>query len=62
MIIIELKQDILKYIFDNKDEYQLTNATIDNFREYIYNAKGEYLIGGELIAEFITKAINLITK
>lgn len=62
MIIIELKQDILKYIFKNKDEFQLTNTTIDNFREYIYNAKGEYLIGGELIAEFITKAINLITK
>jgi len=58
--IMELKQQIIKYIFDNKDQFQLTNATINNFREYIYNSKGEYLIGGELIASFITKAIDLI--
>lgn len=57
---MELKQQIIKYIFDNKDDFQLTNATVNNFREYIYNAQGEYLIGGELIAQFISKAIDLI--
>lgn len=57
---MELKQHIIKYIFDNKDDFQLTNATIKHFHNYIYDSNGEYLIGGELIAGFIKKAIDLI--
>lgn len=59
---MQLKEKIIKYIFDNKDQFQLVNTTITHFREYIYNSKGEYLIGGELIAQFIKKAIDLIIK
>lgn len=58
---MELKQQIIKYIFDNKDDFQLVNATIKHFSNYIYDYKNDgYLIGGELIAEFIKKAIDLI--
>lgn len=56
----ELKQAIINYIFDNNKQFQITNATIDNFRAYIYDAKGSYLIGGEDVANFIKSAIKLI--
>jgi len=57
---MQIKKQIINYIFENQDEFQLTNATINNFREYIYNKEGNYLTGGELIANFIRKAIDLI--
>lgn len=57
---MELKEKIIKYIFENKDEFQIINATVNAFRDYIYDSKGEYLIGGELIASFISKAVDLI--
>ncbi len=58
----ELKQAIVKFIFNNEKEFQLTNATKEEFREYIYNAKGEYLIGGEEVYKFILNAIQLLTQ
>ena len=56
----ELKKAIVNYIFDNEKEFQLTNATIANFKEYIYNSQGNYLIGGEDVANFIRLAIKLL--
>lgn len=58
----ELKQAIINYIFDNLTHFQLNNATTEEFRAYIYDSKGYYLIGGEDISKFINQAINLITK
>ncbi|MES2287350.1 MAG: hypothetical protein V4547_16780 [Bacteroidota bacterium] len=58
----ELKQAIINFIFDNEKDYQLTNLTVDKFREYIYSASGDYLIGGEDVKEFISKAITLLTN
>jgi hypothetical protein len=57
----ELKQAIINFIFENEKDLQLTNYTTDKFRLYIYDAAGEYLIGGEDVKEFINKAIELIT-
>ena len=56
----ELKQAIINFIFDNEKEFQLTNATINNFRLYIYDSTGSYLIGGEDVSKFIKESINLI--
>ncbi len=56
----ELKQSIINYIFENDKLFNLTNNTTDHFREYIYNSKGEYLIGGEDVADFIDDAIKLL--
>ena len=56
----ELKKAIIEKIFENQNDFQLVNNTIDNFKSYIYNQDGEYLIGGEAVAEFIKQAIDLI--
>jgi len=58
----ELKQAIINFIFENEKEFQLTNTTVDKFRNYIYTPKGDYLIGGEDVRDFIKKAIDLITN
>ena len=59
---IELKQAIVNYIFKNIDDFQIINSTIDQFKNYIYDKEGEYLIGGGDIAKFIEDANNLITN
>ena len=58
----ELKQAIINYIFENEKEFQINNSVIEKFRPYIYDGEGNYLIGGEEVAEFIDKAIKLITE
>jgi hypothetical protein len=58
----ELKKAIIDFIFENEKEFQITNRTIQHFREYIYNAEGNFLIGGEDVSEFIDKAIKLILR
>ncbi len=58
----ELKQAIINSIFDNEKDFQLTNNTVDKFRNYIYDSSGSYLIGGEDVSDFIKKSIDLITK
>jgi hypothetical protein len=58
----ELKIVIINFIFDNEKSSQLTNNTVDKFRAYIYDSKGEYLIGGEDVRDFIKRAIDLIVK
>ena len=56
----ELKKAIIDYIFENEKEFQLTNLVTDKFRAYIYDADGNYLIGGEEVYDFIIEAIKLI--
>lgn len=55
-----LQKAIFDYIFDNRDEFQLINATTREFSAYIYDKDGEYLIGGARVANFIRKAIKLV--
>jgi hypothetical protein len=56
----ELKQAIVNFIFEHDKEFQINNATTQKFRPYIYDADGEYLIGGKEVSEFITEVIKLI--
>jgi hypothetical protein len=56
----ELKKAIIDFIFEKEKEFQLHNATIEKFRPYIYDSNGNYLIGGEDVANFISKAIKLL--
>jgi len=58
----ELKNAIIKEVQQNADQFQLNNYITSLFREYIYNNDGEYLIGGEEVAQFINDFINLYTK
>ena len=58
----QLKEAIVNFIMDNDRSSQLPNRTIEHFGEYIYNSKGEYLIGGEKVANFIYNAIKLLLE
>lgn len=55
----ELKNAIIKHIQENSNDFQLVNNTTAHFREYIYDSKGEYLIGGVEVSRFITEFISL---
>jgi hypothetical protein len=56
----ELKKAIIDYIFENYNVFNLNNQTTKQFEEYIYNRKGDYLIGGVEVIDFIDNAIRLI--
>jgi hypothetical protein len=58
----ELKDAIIKNIQIHKNDFQLVNNTKDCFSQYIYDAHGEYLIGGEKVAQFINEFIKLYTN
>lgn len=58
----ELKKAIIDFIFENEKEFQINNAVTEKFRAYIYDADGNYLIGGKDVSEFIDKAIKLILR
>lgn len=49
----ELKKTIIDWMFENEKNFQLVNAAHRQFRPYIYDGTGEYLIGGEEVSEFI---------
>lgn len=57
-----LMQHIFNFIIENRNEFQLHNATTQKFRAYIFDDQGEYLIGGEQVSEFISDAIKLMNK
>jgi hypothetical protein len=56
----ELKKAIVNFMFDNSKDFQLINNTNKEFRAYIYDGKGSYLIGGENVANFIKETEKLI--
>lgn len=61
-MLFHLKKSIILYIIENIEEFQLVNATIEEYRPYIYDTKGEYLIGWETVADFIRDACKLLSK
>lgn len=56
----ELKKVIVNFMLDNEKEFQLVNATIDKFRQYIYTPEGEYCIGGKEVSDFIVTFNKLL--
>lgn len=56
----ELKKAIILWILDNPNTWQRVNAAHDYFRQYIYDAHGHYIIGGETVSDFIRDANRLI--
>jgi hypothetical protein len=59
---LELKKQIFLFMCENQNEFQLVNFTIDEFRSYIYTPKGDYLIGGQTVYEFISTIYETIFK
>ena len=61
MIHDELKEKIVKWILENKNQWQIVNDCKENFRAYIFDINGNYLIGGENVYNFIVVICDLIT-
>lgn len=58
----ELKRAIINWLLDNENEWQRVLTCSKEFRPYIYNADGNYLIGGKEVMEFIENADNLLYR
>lgn len=58
----ELKKEIVNYLFENENRWQRVNSCREEFKEYIYNRNGNYLIGGEIVSNFIELADKLLYK
>lgn len=56
----ELKAEILKWLLEHENEWQRVNACTKAFRQYIYNTDGNFLIGGNIVSDFITEADKLL--
>lgn len=56
----ELKQAVIEWLLENENQWQRVNACRKNFRSYIYDTEGNYLIGGEIVNDFISEADKLI--
>lgn len=55
-----LKEAIINWLFRNENEFSRVNACHKEFKEYIYDSKGNYIIGGKTVSEFIEQADKLI--
>ena len=40
----DLKKAIIDWMIENENVWQPVNSTIEHFRQYIYDDKGEYII------------------
>ena len=56
----ELKKEIIKWLLENENKWQRLNSCKEEFRNYIYDDEGIFLIGGEDVSDFIREANNLI--
>ena len=60
MMYKELKQAILKWLLENENQWNRVSACNEAFRAYIFDASGNYLIGGQVVSKFITDADKLL--
>lgn len=56
----ELKRAIVVWLLDNENEWQRLNKCTEEFRAYIYDVHGNYLIGGKDVSDFIKSADKLL--
>lgn len=57
---LELKKAIVEWLLSHENEWQRVNACRKYFSLYIYDPDGEYLISGQKVSEFISKADELL--
>lgn len=63
MIRFDLKQAILEWMFENKNNFQIVNSCVEEFHDYIFGKDGNYLkFGGEDVYAFISEAYSLLFK
>ncbi len=60
MINKELKKQIISWLLENENTFNRFCFCVENFRAYIYDKDGNYLIGGEQVHDFIEKIDDAI--
>lgn len=58
----ELKKAIFDWLYENENRWSRINACVDEFRAYIYDSSGNYLIGGKAVGDFISSADELLYR
>lgn len=56
----ELKKQIILWLLEHENEWQRLDTCINEFRNYIYDNNGNYLIGGEIVSNFIKNSDKLL--
>ena len=56
----ELKKVIVNWLLENENKWQRVNTCKEKFRNYIYDEVGNYIIGGEIVGDFINNADRLL--
>ena len=62
MMYMELKKAIIDWLIENGNTWQRTSACRTNFKQYIYDDAGKYIIGGQVVSDFIDEADKLLYK
>lgn len=60
MVNKKLKEKIIQWLLENENAWQRINSCTKEFRLYIYDDKGNFLIGGEEVYNFIKEADKLL--
>ena len=60
MMYLELKAAIIQWLIDHQSTWQRVNECHKEFRQYIYDENGNYIIGGKCVSDFIEKADKLL--
>lgn len=57
-----LMKNIFNHVIEHRNNFQIINNATAHFKAYIYDDQGNYLIGGEQVAEFIKDSVELMRK
>ncbi len=60
MVNLKVKQAILNWLIENSNQWNTTAICKEAFNQYIHDANGIYLIGGQEVEKFIDDANALI--
>lgn len=58
----ELKKQIILWLLENENTWQRVKACVEEYRNYIYDKNGNYLIGGKNVYNFIINADKLLYR
>ena len=57
----ELKAAIIQWLLDHESTFSRVNECHREFRPYIYDAEGNYLIGGQNVSSFIEDVDRILS-
>ena len=58
----DLKRAIINWLLDNENRWMRVIECYREFRPYIYDIKGNYLIGGKEVSDFISQADKFLYR